>query len=396
MPWYTRLPRGHQRKPYCREEDYDFNFFGELKEALLYDDKKRHLVRVDVLKKNVPANTPWAILFIGLQLYAIYAVYNGDYALALSTAIPTVLIPYAISCDPLYILGLRFWYFLPRQGFRHDHDKRNVRDRKTLAGPREDVYANSYYVIPLYLALWYAGVAVFQAGSATFYVLISVVFVSKPEYWLPRRLSVSSRESRFNVALSYKLWPQIICALLVWAIWTVAIRIVQARVDAGKAEKHQVDALIGFPALYLFFVLVIKVFEIWKGGPGLWRVSQSRPFYPSWPRSTSDEDIQMWEEIMHSEAEQRMQHLLEFRKNRRYLYRERPESTVLYRSKSDDSEPDALYRGNEGDSESEENWYDTEEHLAEGRQPTTPGRSYSHELVHVQSKIIDVEFRCEL
>ncbi|KAL1596586.1 hypothetical protein SLS60_009234 [Paraconiothyrium brasiliense] len=315
------------------------SFIGRFGDGLGKDSNSKHLV----------------LLFLFLHAYAFQAFYNDDYDLAVATALPTLLLPYTWSHRDNYptILGLPFYYILPYQGHTYPYPKWSAQLGRTFGGPARDGYANCFYTIPLYLALWYAFLAMVFPKSITTFVLIAVLLVSRPEYWFSEPKSHTRKRSALLAfdGMLFRLGGQFVVGASTWLSWTVAKAYMRAEVELEQAHLSQLLAVEQGPALALTCVLVIKVINTWKGIRGFWPDLLFEPYDAYWDELTPEKEIAIWEILaqLEQKRERGSGYGMKERNRAQALQPRDWEPNSLYQEES--PEPEALYRGSDSGEE---------------------------------------------
>ncbi|KAF1979039.1 hypothetical protein BU23DRAFT_193616 [Bimuria novae-zelandiae CBS 107.79] len=304
-------------------------FFKELKNGFLKDPEARHM----------------ALLFVTLQVYAFRMIWTNS-ILAAAIALPAWLIPYVIrEVISYHIFGFKLEYFLPWVGCSHPFRVWDEEFSVWFRGPRVDIFASYYYMIPLYLGLWYSAIATFSSTPLNFLVLVSILFVAGPEYWISRGVFEDRDLRNLKWFLLSILW-RVTAGIAVWIFWTPAWDNVAATI--------------------VTCVLVMKVLRVWNGVTGLWPSSTLQPYDPYYEQGAEDEEVIGWmcvqnkKEYVHRQWMIRRIHKRRGRRRasarghrhflRKIFHEDAAEPEISYRE--DAPEPEALYRS-DGESESD-------------------------------------------
>jgi hypothetical protein len=329
-------------------------------------------------------NASQVILFFALQLYAVYTCFAGSILVAISIALPSLLLPYTWSFSQHYetILGIPFYYVLPSQGPHYPCGKWSPQHHRNMKGPARDAYANCFYTIPLYLALWYSFVATLLPAHVTFLVLVAVLFISRPEYWFTENIFLGPGPSFLNILLGLG-WQFLVGAFTLF-VWTAATLYMRVEVEVGRAHPSRLVVFEEGPALALTCILVIKVINTWKRSRFIWSNLIVSPYHEYWEPSAIKEEINIWERLEWQQLQDRqrrrewdslateeeildhnMREVMEYNESRRR--RKEPkerigkqqsgrqqavrprEKSSIYRYPEESPEPEALYRGSESD-----------------------------------------------
>ncbi|KAJ4299962.1 hypothetical protein N0V90_005210 [Kalmusia sp. IMI 367209] len=208
-------------------------------------------------------------LFIYLNLFAVHAVYNAEHHRALAISLPTLFLLLALGRGPFYnFFGIPFWYLLPYGGKIYYHSRWIERKQKTVLGPASDHYVAYIYMIPLYLALWYASLALFYSVHTTTFFLVAVLFVSKPYYWLSQHYC--PRLSKYMLDLHWQFY-------LTTIIWGLDALMKHPR---GLAAPSTWAWTVWVAALLLACRLVAMILGVWSGTVKLQRQHLWQPYKP--------------------------------------------------------------------------------------------------------------------
>jgi hypothetical protein len=164
-----------------------------------------------------------------------------------------------------------------------------------MKGPARDAYANCFYTIPLYLALWYSFVATLLPAHVTFLVLVAVLFISRPEYWFTENIFLGPGPSFLNILLGLG-WQFLVGAFTLF-VWTAATLYMRVEVEVGRAHPSRLVVFEEGPALALTCILVIKVINTWKRSRFIWSNLIVSPYHEYWEPSATKEEINIWERL---------------------------------------------------------------------------------------------------
>lgn len=316
---------------------------------------------------------PQALLFYGLQLYALYNVYFGHWYYAFFVAIPALLIPYALGPDePLTILGFPFWLVLPTVTKYYPESRWDTKHSKWYKGPARDVYASAHYFFPLYLALWYAGLAFIPTafhpdkmdfgplqggpgqlgmftvldeedkidlrlpGNPVFLTLASILFVSTPYYWRKEASYENHKERKyFAFSLPGRLFVMF-CAVSIW----IFLKDFILHID----ENEYKDTALYSPVFLWLFFIQLKVVKARFWGTSHWRRHLFMPYSAYWERSATREDVVVWEMLREkNESGQR-------RATSHGRVKTKAAKLAYVESETESEEPLALYRAESDES----------------------------------------------
>ena len=154
-------------------------------------------------------------------------------------------------------------------GFVHLTPRKARVRRGAIAGPRADLYIKNSYMVPLFLALWFASLALYSRSHRYLIALISFFMVADPAYWEEETENTPRESLHLRVkntalfALPYFLFFGPSAEVCAWAI---------------------------------AFVVTVKLTHIAMRGLDHWGVLPCEQGIWYYPDDVTEEEIDAWEE----------------------------------------------------------------------------------------------------